>query len=183
MSGIARRVDPASAGFVVAINPGVLKPVRMREALLSFGRTWAFSLAQSPKLTGGSTMKHSSRASKQLQTIPTRNHHTIFSFSNHDIRTVKDKQGGSWWIAVDVCNILNLASVTTAINRLQNNEKGITANSDTLGRHFVVSDMGLYRLIAKSHKPEVASLLRWVIRELFPNVENVYILRRNRIAA
>ena len=171
MSGIARRVDPASAGFVVAINPGVLKTARMGVALLGHGRAWAFLLAQSLKLEGDFIMKQNRKASKQLQTIPTKNHLITFNFDGCDIRVVVDKSGNPWWIAVDVCNALNIVSVDKAFKTLEHGEKGIALMGSTFGgRHFAVNDIGLYQLVMQSRKPKARDFLRWLVVESFPDM-------------
>ena len=169
MSGI-KRVDPASAGFVVAINPGVPKPARMGEALLGFGRAWVL-LIQSLELRGDFIMKRIQKTLTQLQTIPTKNHLITFNFDGCDIRVVVDKSGNPWWIAVDVCNALNIFSVDKAFKTLEDDEKGVALMGSTFGgRHFAVNDIGLYQLVMQSRKPKARDFLRWLVVESFPDM-------------
>jgi prophage antirepressor-like protein len=77
-----------------------------------------------------------------------------------------------WFVAKDVCDILELNNVSMATNRLEEDEKGINY-IDTLGgrqKMVCVSESGLYALIFTSSKPEAKAFRRWVTKEVLPSI-------------
>lgn len=115
----------------------------------------------------------------------------IFDYQHKKIRTVII-DGGPWFVARDICNILSL-QVSGAVRgkKTRNYEDGIDEDdyrdgvgvADPIGRTqkvLVVSEGGLYDLIFKSHKPEAKPFKRWVTHELIPTVRKTgaYITER-----
>jgi prophage antirepressor-like protein len=94
----------------------------------------------------------------------------IFAFSEGgEVRTVW-RDGASWFVAVDVCRILDLDNSRQALSRLDDDEKGVISN-DTLGgpqRTAIVSESGLYALVLSSRKPAARKFRKWVTSEVLP---------------
>lgn len=72
-----------------------------------------------------------------------------------------------WFVAADVCKVLELSDPTMALTRLDPDEKakfnlgyGSPAN--------VVNEPGLYSLIMTSRKPSAKQFKRWVTHEVLP---------------
>ena len=93
----------------------------------------------------------------------------VFSYQGKQIRTV-EQNGESWFIAKDVCNILDMTIEAT--RRLDKDEKGLT-KIQTLGgiqNITIITEPGLYKLIFKSQKHEAKEFTRWVTHELLPQI-------------
>jgi prophage antirepressor-like protein len=96
----------------------------------------------------------------------------VFPRTKHKVRVVIDKHGNPWWVAKDVCEVLDLGQVSRAISRLDDDEKGVTTIT-TLGGNqqmAVVNESGLYSLIMTSRKPEAKAFKKWVTSEVLPTI-------------
>lgn len=49
-----------------------------------------------------------------------------FSFDGYDIRTTVDNSGNTWFIAKDVCDVLEIGNSSMAVARLDDDEKGVS---------------------------------------------------------
>ena len=78
-----------------------------------------------------------------------------FDFRDNTVRSVViDNE--PWFIAKDVCDILEVANSRDALSRLDDDEKGV-ASTDTLGgsqNMTIINESGLYSLILTSRKPQ-----------------------------
>jgi prophage antirepressor-like protein len=73
-----------------------------------------------------------------------------------------------WFVAADVCAILEIGNPTMAVARLDDDE---TTLISTEGRPFnAVSEAGLFALILGSRKPEARAFRRWVTHEVLPMI-------------
>ena len=93
----------------------------------------------------------------------------VFNYHDKPVRTV-EKDGETWFIAKDVCNILGMTIEAT--RRLDDDEKGLT-NIQTLGgvqAITIINEPGLYKLIFKSRKTEAKNFTRWVTHEVLPEI-------------
>lgn len=94
---------------------------------------------------------------------------TTFDYEDHAVRVV-DRDGAPWFVAADVCRILDIANPRDALTRLDADEKGV-APTDTLGGQQVsniVSESGLYALIFTSRKEGARAFRKWVTSEVLP---------------
>ncbi|GAA4774318.1 BRO family protein [Microbacterium gilvum] len=77
--------------------------------------------------------------------------------------------GEPWFVAVDVCNALDLANTTQALARLDEDERTLISNEG--GREVnAVNEAGLYSLILGSRKAEAKQFKRWVTHEVLPTI-------------
>lgn len=61
---------------------------------------------------------------------------TVFSFQNqHEVRTVV-RDGEPWFVAKDICDILELENVTRALDTLDNDEKS------SINPNITISNVG-----------------------------------------
>jgi prophage antirepressor-like protein len=76
------------------------------------------------------------------------------------------------WVAVDVCDILEIANVSQALSGFDEDEKGIHCVYTIAGKQnlLTVYEPGLYRLIFKSRKPEAKRFRKWVFGEVLPSI-------------
>lgn len=97
-----------------------------------------------------------------------------FDFKGSALRTLTDEAGESWFVAKDVCDILELNNVTEALRPLDDDEKSNFRNSEVAqngGRApIIISEPGLYKLIMRSRKPEAKEFQRWVTHEVLPQI-------------
>lgn len=98
-------------------------------------------------------------------------------FENKDfgqIRTVL-RQGEPWFVAADVCKALGLEQVTRAMDRLDEDEKGLLKVTHPQSHSkFMdvngVNEPGLYHLVLCSTKPEARAFKRWITHEVIPSI-------------
>lgn len=98
----------------------------------------------------------------------------VFTFneSNQPIR-VKVVNGEPWFVAKDVCRVLEHSNHKMAIKSLDEDEVSSVYLIDIMGRQQetkVVSESGLYSLIFQSRKPEARKFRRWVTSEVLPSI-------------
>ena len=77
-----------------------------------------------------------------------------------------------WFVAADVCRALEIGNPSMAVERLDDDEKGIST-IDTLGgkqRMTIINEPGLYSLVLSSRKPEAKAFKRWVTHDILPTI-------------
>lgn len=95
----------------------------------------------------------------------------VFEYEGRQVRTVI-RDGEIWFVGKDVCDILEHSNSRMALDRLDDDEKGVSS-TDTLGgkqEMQVVNEPGLYSLILGSRKPEAKVFKRWVTHEVLPTI-------------
>ena len=104
------------------------------------------------------------------------------------VRTV-EQNGEVWFVAKDVCDVLEIVNARDAVSTLDDDEKMTIANTDLLElpkyssgvantdssklRSYtlnMISESGLYTLIFRSTKPEAKAFRRWVTHEVLPSI-------------
>lgn len=96
----------------------------------------------------------------------------IFSYEGDQIRTV-EQDGEVWWVAADVCKVLDLDNVAQAVSKLDSDEKNTIILNDSIRGNpnkTIVNEPGLYTLILGSRKPEAKAFKRWVTHEVIPSI-------------
>ena len=101
---------------------------------------------------------------------------STFNFENQSIRTIAINNE-PWFIAKDLCDAINISNYRDAIERLDEDEKGV-ALTDTLGgkqEMSVVSESGMYTLILRCRdavkKGSIPHRFRkWVTAEVLPQI-------------
>lgn len=97
-----------------------------------------------------------------------------FDFRGASLRILTDKAGEPWFVAKDVCDILELGNTTNALRALDEDEKTNFTNCNVAqngGRApLIISEPGLYKLIMRSRKPEAKEFQRWVTHEVLPQI-------------
>lgn len=95
-----------------------------------------------------------------------------FIYNGMNVRTAV-VNGESWFVAADICRILDIGNPSDALSRLDDDEKntlvlteGIPGNPEKR----VVNEAGLYTLILRSRKPEARAFKRWVTHEVLPAI-------------
>ena len=94
-----------------------------------------------------------------------------FSFSTLPLRVVV-KDGNPWFVAADVCRALTIGNSRMAMERLDDDERGVSSIDTPYGTQQmgVVNESGLYSLILGSRKPEAKRFKKWVTAEVLPAI-------------
>lgn len=93
-------------------------------------------------------------------------------FEGHGVRVIKIK-GDPWFVASDVCRVLEFGNISQTLSRLDDDEKDNVITNDVVGRSrelAIVSEAGLYNLIFTSRKAEAKRFKRWVVHEVLPAI-------------
>ncbi len=99
----------------------------------------------------------------------------LFNYGNSQVRMI-EQNGEFWFVAKDVCDILELTNIREAIKALADDEKMTVRNSDGQknrgGAQFfnVINEPGVYRLIFMSNKPEAEKFKHWIFHEVLPSL-------------
>ena len=98
----------------------------------------------------------------------------VFSFGNHEIRTVTDEHGEAWFVANDVCEALELGNARQALeSHVDADDVQKLDTTDNLGRKQLtnhINESGLYALIFGSRKESAKRFKRWVTSEVLPAI-------------
>lgn len=94
------------------------------------------------------------------------------------IRTV-DYNGEPWFIAKDVCKILEILNPTDVIKRLDVDEKTRLNLGLPGGDTNIINEFGLYSLILGSRKKEAKAFKRWITHEVIPTIRKTGIYAAN----
>lgn len=96
-----------------------------------------------------------------------------FDFKGAALRTLTDGTGEPWFIAKDVCDILEIDTnhLSESLESDEMNTLRITeGNTRGNPNKTIISEPGLYRLIMRSRKPEAREFQRWVTHEVLPRI-------------
>jgi len=82
------------------------------------------------------------------------------------------KNEETWFIASDVCNVLELPNVTRAMERLDEDEKQIIKINfkGQLREVNVINESGLYALVITSEKPNAKTFRKWITSVVLPSI-------------
>lgn len=106
---------------------------------------------------------------------------TTFNFNQVNVRTVTDEQGNPWFVAADVCKVLEIGNVSQAMSRLDDDEKADVATNSTSSNGVtqkrsltIINESGLYSLILTSRKPEAKTFKKWITSEILPSLRETH---------
>ena len=97
-----------------------------------------------------------------------------FSFNCQEVRAILI-ESQPWFVAKDVCDVLELSNPTEALRSLDDDERntlripeGIPSKGNP--NMNIISESGLYALIFKSRKPEAKAFRKWVTSTVLPTL-------------
>jgi prophage antirepressor-like protein len=100
-----------------------------------------------------------------------------FDFEEQAVRVIMRGEE-PWFVAADVCRVLDIKNPSDATSRLDDDERD-TVNLNTLGltegirgnpNATVISESGLYALVVRSDKPEAKRFRKWITAEVLPAI-------------
>jgi prophage antirepressor-like protein len=96
----------------------------------------------------------------------------IYSFKGKNIRVVGTFETPLFAVK-DICNILEIVNVTTAVSNIPDKwktvRKFLRVNSNPLDM-LCVNEAGLYKLIMRSNKPIAEKFQEWVCEDVLPSI-------------
>lgn len=92
-----------------------------------------------------------------------------FDYNGQEVRTV-EMNGQPWFVAADICRVLEISNPTVAMDRLDADEKAKLNLGLSGGATGCVTESGLYSLILGSRKPEAKQFKRWITHEVIPSI-------------
>ncbi|MPM59040.1 hypothetical protein SDC9_105878 [bioreactor metagenome] len=94
-------------------------------------------------------------------------------FNDQPIR-ILDNNGEPWFVAKDVCDILEINNSRDALSSLDDDERNTVAITDTIRRGNpnvnIISESGLYKLVMRSRKPAAKQFVKWVTKDVLPGI-------------
>ncbi|MBK4208911.1 hypothetical protein CHCC20441_3792 [Bacillus licheniformis] len=95
----------------------------------------------------------------------------VFNYKGNNVRTLT-KDCEIWFVAKDVCDVLEIKNSRDAVSRLDDDEKNTVVLTDGIGNpnKTIVNEPGLYTLILGSRKPEAKMFKRWITHEVLPSI-------------
>ena len=97
-----------------------------------------------------------------------------FLFQNHKVCVMTDEQGNPWFMAKDVCDILDYSNHNETI-KYHCDAKGVAKSyplqtSGGIQYPVFINEGNLYRLIIKSNKSEAKLFEAWICDEVLPAI-------------
>jgi anti-repressor protein len=94
-----------------------------------------------------------------------------FNYNSNQIRIIV-KDGEPWFVAKDVCDILEISNGRDAVSRLDEDEKDVAITDTPGGKQnmTIISESGVYALVFTSRKEEAENFKRWVRKEVIPSI-------------
>ena len=121
----------------------------------------------------------------------TRKEFEIFNYKNlGSVRTYLDEKGEPWFCLKDVCDALGLTDTNKVASRLEEGgtnsirvgvQTGVRRDGTPAFQEvpmIFIDEGNLYEAIGRSRKPEAKLFMRWVYREVLPNLRKAGQQRR-----
>lgn len=92
-------------------------------------------------------------------------------YNDQPVRVI-NRDGEPWFVAKDVCDILDLGNSRDAVSSLDADEKDVGIADTPGGKQTMslVNESGLYSLIFRSRKDEAKKFRRWVTHDVLPSI-------------
>lgn len=103
---------------------------------------------------------------------------TVETFVKENLGTVRvvKNESGEWFIAKDVCDILEIGNPRQALSRLDDDERNTVILNDGISpkrgnpTFNVINESGLWQLVLGSRKPQAKEFKRWLTHEVLPAI-------------
>lgn len=109
---------------------------------------------------------------------------TIFNFEDREVRVVM-VNNEPWFVAKDVCEVLEISKHRDAVSRLDDDERGSVLVDTPGGKQemVAVNEYGIYSLVMTSRKSEAKKFKRWVTHEVLPAIRKTgsYSVQQNNV--
>jgi prophage antirepressor-like protein len=102
---------------------------------------------------------------------------TTFKYEDEDDHVLSDMttvemNGEIWFVAAEVCALLDIKNPTSAISSLDEDEKLITdvVRSGQSRKVNLINESGLYNLVFRSTKAGAKKFKKWVTKDVIPSI-------------
>lgn len=92
-----------------------------------------------------------------------------FDFEEQAVRVLK-RDGEPWFVATDVCRVLEISNPTDAVKRLDDDEFTLDTIEGSHRQTNLVSESGLYALVLTSRKEAARRFRKWITAEVLPAI-------------
>lgn len=93
----------------------------------------------------------------------------VFDGNLGQVRTVL-KGEDVWFVAKDVCEVLEIKNTTQAVQKLDEDEVTMFNIGGLSGNTNIINESGLYSLIMTSRKPQAKAFKKWVTSDVIPTI-------------
>lgn len=96
----------------------------------------------------------------------------IFTFNGNEIPVIIDENNNPFFVASDICSMLELTNPTESLKALDDDEK-LTSEILRAGQKRkvnLINESGLYSLVIRSNKPEAKVFKKWITSEVLPSI-------------
>ena len=103
---------------------------------------------------------------------------------NFDDLTTIEIEGEAWFMASEVCKLLDLKDTSDAVSKLDDDEKSIVDFNDGISgkpNKTIISESGLYALVFNSKKPSAKKFRKWITKEVIPAIRKTGSFGINRL--
>ena len=92
-------------------------------------------------------------------------------FNDRPVR-ILDRDGELWFVAKDVCKVLEIKLQANSTRYLDDDERGVCLINTPSGEQemTIINEPGLYSLILRSRKAEAKAFKRWVTHDVLPSI-------------
>lgn len=90
-----------------------------------------------------------------------------FDYEDHAVRVML-RDGEPWFVAADVCRVLEIVNTTQAVQRLDEDEVTLCQIEGSHRQTNLISESGLYALVLRSDKPAARRFRKWVTADVLP---------------
>ena len=92
-----------------------------------------------------------------------------FDFEDQAVRVVM-RDDAPWWVAADVCRVLEILNTSDAVKRLDEDEVTLDQIEGSHRPTNLISESGLYALVIRSDKPAAKRFRKWITSEVLPSL-------------
>jgi prophage antirepressor-like protein len=159
---MTHQIVPASRPYAVSVVNGVT---------LNHYQNMTAEEAYQVHLTIEDAKNQSKQFLKEFFGMSDKKDVSIFKFNDKEVRAI-EIDGKPYFVARDVCDVLEIKDITSTIKRLDEDEK-LTKKLSVSGQSrdiWIINESGLYKLIFTSNKPEAKSFTKWVTDEVLPAI-------------
>ena len=92
-------------------------------------------------------------------------------FNDRPVRII-DQDGELWFVAKDVCKVLEIKLQANSTRYLDDDERGVCLINTPSGEQemTIINEPGLYSLILRSRKAEAKAFKRWITHDVLPSI-------------
>ena len=92
-----------------------------------------------------------------------------FDFEEQAVRVIM-RDDDPWFVAADICRVLEITNTTQAVQRLDDDEVTLCQTEGSHRQTNLISESGLYALVVRSDKPAAKKFRKWITSDVLPAI-------------